>query len=512
MSKKEHDKVGVNQIKALDFGAPAAERDLNKGLKEYFLYTGAFERLKSKKKAVILGNRGAGKSALIKMLAEEYKKSNSLVIELTPEDYSYDLLKSAVLVERDEMWAKQSAYTAAWKYVLYILAMKQYSNEFKTVLKTNAKGIYTYLRDHFKTDHLDKIDVFLSYLKRIDGIKIGPYEAGLKVKELQKLYKLEEVNALIPELIALSQRKPLIILIDELDKGWDSSEDAKAFIAALFQAGLAINELDSKIRVVISLRKELYDDIPSLYDDFQKYYDLFEILEWDEISLFDLIIKRIKHSVPRLASLPKIDAWHAIFDEKVSADLSFKYIIDRTLYRPREIIQFCTEAKERCLELRKPKININSIITAEAKYSQTRAKDLAAEHRFQYPGLIDIFEAFRGYKCIITKEELEQLCKRMISREVTTGNKTAWMQSQSEDYLISVLFQVGFLQAKTISYNGAKRTEGFWGNHQISLPNLGNVHFFMIHPMFWLHLGISGPENPSDGESLPSLFESQEES
>jgi hypothetical protein len=506
MNKKEQTKIATKQLKSLDFGAPAAERDLNKGLREYFLYTGAFERLKSNKKSVILGNRGAGKSALIKMLAEDYKKSNSIVIELTPEDYSYDLLKSAVLVEKDEMWAKQSAYTAAWKYLLFILAMKQYSNEFKTVLKTNAKGIYHYLRDNFKTEHLDKIDVFISYLKRMDGIKIGPYEAGLKMKELQKLYKLEEINSLVPELLDLSRRKPLIILIDELDKGWDSSEDAKAFVAALFQAGLSINELNSNIRIVISLRKELYDDIPTLYDDFQKYYDLFEILEWDENDLFDLIVKRVKHSVPELKQLSKIDAWHTLFSEKIGREPSFKYIVNRTLYRPREIIQFCTEAKERCVELRKVKIDINSIVTAESKYSQTRAKDLAAEHRFQYPGLIDIFDAFRGTNCIQTRTELEQLCRKMIKGEISAGSKTDWMKSQSEDYLISILFQVGFLLAKTISFNGIKRAEGFWGNHQISLPNLGNVHAFMIHPMFWLHLGISGPEDSSTEEVLPSLF------
>ncbi|MEO9210897.1 MAG: P-loop NTPase fold protein [Ginsengibacter sp.] len=493
MNKKLERKHSIDQIRMVDFGAPAAERDLNKGLKEYFLYTGAFNRLVNNQKTVILGNRGAGKSALIKMLAEDYKKKGAIVVELTPEDYSYDLLKSSVLVEKDEMWAKQSGYTAAWKYLLFVLAMKQYSVEFKTVLKSNAKGIYNYLRDNFKTEHLDKIDIFLSYLKRINGIKIGAYEAGIKIKELQRLYKLEEVNNLLPELIEIAKRKQIILLIDELDKGWDSSEDAKAFVAGLFQASVAINDLSPNIRIVISLRKELYDDIPSLYDDFQKYYDLFEILEWNEESLFDLIVKRIKYSVPDLKNMPKIQAWNEIFSDKIDKEPSFQYIVDRSLYRPREIIQFCTEAKERCVELRKGRIDINSVVTAEAKYSKARAKDLAAEHRFQYPGLIDVFEAFRGSKCCMSRTHLEHLCQKMINGEISVGSKTLWLKTQSEDYLINILFQVGFLQAKSISYIESKRIDGFWGHHQISLPNLGNVQMFMIHPLFWLHLGISGP-------------------
>jgi hypothetical protein len=173
---------------------------------------------------------------------------------------------------------------------------------------------------------------------------------------------------------------------------------------------------------------------------------------------------------------------------------------------PREIIQFCTQAKERCVELKKSKIDINSIVTAESQYSQARAKDLAAEHKFQYHGLIDIFEGFRGTKCVLSRAELEHICKKMITGDINTGTNTSWMKAQSEDYLINILFQVGFLQAKTISYNGAKRVEGYWGSHQISLPNLGNVHSFMVHPMFWLHLGISDPENSIEENPLPSLF------
>ena len=134
------------------------------------------------------------------------------------------------------------------------------------------------------------------------------------------------------------------------------------------------------------------------------------------------------------------------------------------------------------------------MVSAESKYSQTRAKDLAAEHRFQYPGLLDIFEAFRGSKSIIERPELEDLCAKMISGEIRTGSKTNWIKSQNEDYLINTLFQVGFLKAKTTSYADNRRKNEFWGAHQISLPNLGNVQIFAIHPLFWLHLGISTPE------------------
>ena len=63
-------------LKNLDFGAPAAERDINQGLIDYFFESGSFKNLLNGRKSVLLGNRGTGKSAIFKILAEEYRKSN----------------------------------------------------------------------------------------------------------------------------------------------------------------------------------------------------------------------------------------------------------------------------------------------------------------------------------------------------------------------------------------------------------------------------------------------------
>ena len=58
----------------LNFGAPAAERDLARGLVDYFVRSDAYTRVASRQKYIILGNRGTGKSALFKFLAEQSKR------------------------------------------------------------------------------------------------------------------------------------------------------------------------------------------------------------------------------------------------------------------------------------------------------------------------------------------------------------------------------------------------------------------------------------------------------
>jgi hypothetical protein len=144
-------------------------------------------------------------------------------------------------------------------------------------------------------------------------------------------------------------------LVDELDKGWDGSEDAKAFVAGLFQAAISINNNSVTIRVLISLRKELYDNIPELYEDAQKVRDLIEIIEWDEHSLLELISRRISKSISSINSWDHFSQWNSIFAETLDYrnTKSFNYIVDRTLYRPREIIQFCNDIKDYAKSIKK---------------------------------------------------------------------------------------------------------------------------------------------------------------
>jgi energy-coupling factor transporter ATP-binding protein EcfA2 len=447
-------------------------------------------RLKDKKKSIILGNRGSGKSAIIKMLAEYYKRNNTLVIELTPEDYSYEMLQRTMVSERDGSWAKTGAYTAAWKYLIYVLAMKSYFEDNKIILKSTSKKIFNYLRDNHKVGNKNYWDVFLSYLNRIEGIKVGQYEAGLKKTELQQLYKLEELTSLLGDLKILSERKPIIFLIDELDKGWDATEDAKAFIGGLFQAAISINQLSENFSVIVSLRKELYDNIPALYDDFQKYNDIFEVIEWDNKSLLKLIAKRIGHSLPEFSKLSSIEKWRLIFKEEICQMDSFEYVVGRSLYRPREIIQFCIEARDRAVEKRSNKIDTNSIVTSEIRYSEKRTKDIATEYKTQYPNLLDIFEAFRGFYFIMERHELENICSKILLGEIKT-RETSWLFNQTEEFLITILWQIGFLNIYTNCYINGKQSEGYYGCHQIGQSNIGNIQKFMIHPMFRMFLGIT---------------------
>jgi len=486
----------LEHIKKVSFGKLAAEREIQEGLKQYFIETGAFNRIKDGSKSILLGNRGTGKSAIIKMLAEHYKRENCIVVELIPEDYSYEMLHKTLMTEQDGSWAKTSSYTAAWKYLIYVIAMKYYIDDNDTIVKSTAKDIFNYIRTNHKGYKKQSYwDIFVSYLKRIEGLKIGPYEAGIKTKELHQLYKLEEIAILLDSLTALAERKSIVFLIDELDKGWDASEDAKAFVGGLFQASITLNQLSPNFRVIVSLRRELYDNIPALYEDFQKYNDIFEIIEWDKKSLLKLITKRIGYFLPEFSGKTDIEKWKVIFADQIHNLDSYEYTIQRTLNRPREIIQFCIDARARAVEIRSNKIDINAIVTSEVRYSENRTKDIAIEYKFQYPNLLDLFEIFIGKSCIFSRVELEEICTKILLGEIKSNGCNIWLNNQSEEFIINVLWQVGFLKIFTKNYVQGILSEDYFGANEIGQKNIGNINRFMIHPMFRMYLGIIDVEN-----------------
>ncbi len=477
--------------RGLDLGAPAAERDIKKGLVEYFIESDAFNRVQIGEKLVVVGNRGAGKSAMFQVLAQREREMGTYVIELTPEDYSYEFLSRTMLPEQSGSWAKLGAYAVAWRHVIYVMVMQALTA--KGARKKEAAGIYRYVRDNYVGGATSKLSALVSYLKRMEGIKVGSYDASLRTHELEKLYKLADIAPLLPALRTILEEQKVVVLVDELDRGWDESEDAKAFVAGLFQACMSINQLSDNLRVYISLRQELYDNIPALYEDAQKYRDVIEIISWTKPRLLEMIAARIRYSLDGLELYTNQRCWERVFGKKSpqSGINSFDYIADRTLYRPREIIQFCSHLLEHAFDCKAP-IPIDASIVAhiEPFYSEERTRDIAAEYRFQYQGLLGLFEAFRGRGRDFDYDDLLMLCLEIATETALPEEVSELVKDQDPELMVEVLWQVGFLLADMGTGKRSAGMASFLGHHQVSHLNLRAARGFKIHPMFWGYLDL----------------------
>jgi hypothetical protein len=344
-------------------------------------------------------------------------------------------------------------------------------------------------------------------MKRLEGVKLGPVEAALKTRELERLYKLEEIQAVIPALKEVLSKQSVIVFVDELDRGWDASEDAQAFVAGLFQACMSLNSLSPGLTVYMSLRQELYDNIPALYDDAQKFRDVIETITWTEEGLRKLIAARIRHALDgqglMMSGRSDEDVWNIIFAEtlKYRKNKSFNYMVDRTLYRPREFIQFCAKAIEGGATgpVEMP-LDYGVITKAEAAYSEERTKDIAAEYRFQYPGLLSVMETFRGKVYLMDRADIEEIALEVTLGETSIDQEaTTWVSDLEPDEFIRILWQIGFLRARALGGLKAQRRSGssYLGSHQIGNLNLDNIKTFQVHQMFRTYLGMREPKGTS---------------
>jgi hypothetical protein len=244
----------------------------------------------------------------------------------------------------------------------------------------------------------------------------------------------------------------------------------------------------------MSLHQELYDNIPELYEDAQKFRDVIEVISWTKPRLLELIAARIRYSL-ELEHYSDQRCWDKVFaaQSPQSGSNLFDYMIDRTLYRPREIIQFCAQAIEVAFD-RKAGLPVDAATVADVEfaYSTERATDIAAEYRFQYPGLLSLFEAFRARNCYFKYDELALLCLGIATETTLASETSTWVTDQDPDFLIEVLWYVGFLQVETAG-GGSQQQPGtrmFLGHHQVSHLNLRAMQRFRVHPMFWAYLGL----------------------
>lgn len=481
----------IDLLKSIDFGKLAAENDDLLG--KYFVKTEAYRKVISGERWFLLGNRGSGKTAIFKGLESHASKAGGKIIQLKPEEYSYELASSSLAKEVDGNWQKGGAYTVAWKWLVIKLTLETLADSTAGARRKDAGKIHAFLRDNYGAMKLSPIDQMIQFMKTIESIKLGKLgEVGIGRKSLPEIFKLDEFAPILPSMRACLSRTPVHVIIDELDRGWDGSEDAQNFVAGLFRAAVNLNSEFDGLRVYVSLRQELYESIPALFEDTQKHRDVVENVRWDEAKLKNLIARRIVSSLDLPNEVDDDAAWSMVFGEVLSYRNTrpFSYIIDRTTKRPRELISFCGTIRDRAIEHGMP-VDYDIIVDAERQYSKDRFDDISSEYRFQYPGLTHVMDSFRGRVYKLDREELEELCLHISTSEMIVKS-APWVELMEPDRLISILWEVGFILAlnKGGQKGGARSGSQYVGIYDRTIVSVDRMNTFKIHPMLHSYLGL----------------------
>jgi hypothetical protein len=189
------------------------------------------------------------------------------------------------------------------------------------------------------------------------------------------------------------------VLIDNIDKGWKASGVSKVDLMMLSCLIEAVRKLQREIakssipvRGVTFVRNDVYELLVEGSSDRGKVTKI--ALDWNDPDLLREMLRRRFIRGQNNTSTEFNDIWHSVCCSHLSGTETSQYMIDRSLMRPRCLIDLFQHCKSRAINLGKDKIDEEDISWGEAQYSLELVNSLNLEIRDVYENAEDILYGF----------------------------------------------------------------------------------------------------------------------
>lgn len=464
------------ELNKIAWGDDSAERD--KDLLSYFIATDNFGRLLGKSKSIVVGRKGSGKSALRKKLESEFSTEiNTHVVNISPK---YSSIRN-ILNEKSltEDYGEEIFFQHSWlrQMLLDCLCLIGHSAKGKYASESLefARNISKELNRTSK-DIVENISDILGRLKVKAG-KLG--DLGLQLEK--ELRNVADVDSLEHHASTLTKSgAKFVIMVDDLDLGWDNSPLSNNLLLGLLSATSYLKALSENIHVLIFLREDVYLILMEKTQHSDKYRNI-ERIRWEKDGLMYLIDERIKFNFKNAGEDPGDKPFLKIFPSTIGTHNTDNWLVERTLSRPRELIQisrFYTEAVSGST----PSDEI--LKTCESAYSSWKLDDLCTEYSNQYPALSSIFSYWKTnffrYKYHLKKEDVHEMIFKLFD-EVTINQQwfNQLVNSADLDGFLAMLYEIGFIGDFVLGGEGGSKT--FYSYSDRHEPRFEEIQ---IHPCF----------------------------
>lgn len=535
-------KMAITLRPGMTLGAMSAEDDA-KFLAEGFIDTAALSSLTSPDgpACIALGRTGSGKSALLLHIEQQYQNvkrispdslslnyiSNSNILRFFEEigidlDVFYQLLWRHVLTVEVLQLKKQLSDERASEHFISNLFAKFNPNEKK---KRALEYLFNYgtsfwsdtehrvreVVDKIEANFQDQLGLSFDAMKAkfaADSKEGGSQSQQVTTEVIHKAQRvvngvqIQELNAVMEFLaddVFDDKLSRYFIVIDDLDTGWVHDSLRFKLVRALIETVRKFRRINN-LKIVIGLRADLLQTVlnqtSSKGFQSEKYEDMMLRLKWNKRDLQRLAECRI--SLLFKDQYTKSSAsFYDLFASKVGQQETLDYILDRTLYRPRDLIAFLNE----CLSEAQSgnMIGQKSIRNAEASYSRKRLRSLTDEWREAYGDLEEPIDALRELEVRFTKRQvtdkiLENLCINLLAGDsdknqgmfakecnlISSGKGTYDLLRRR---FIEVLYIIGAIGVKV--RHGSPYEWSYKNEPLLDYASLSDESTFAIHPILF---------------------------
>lgn len=443
------------------FGNEDAGREDDKRLSLYYYKTHQYEDIMSQiNMQIVIGEKGTGKSALLKMAYIETCNEDSTVPIWIRLDDLTELY--------DQILNLNSLYSlkTLWKRAISKLVVMKLSSSMNYLLDEDCKKAakWAYECGYSTRDFISKTAEILKPM----------YEKYININEN---YEPSGEHHILSRII---ERKSVRLFLDDFDLDWRGNETDVTRIKSLL---LSLSDMTTDMEgfsVRIALRTDVYEMIRN-----EEFSDKFEsaiiTCKWNNQEIMCALAKRIC-------------AYFGVeFDKKIINDDNAQYYIIKYLdyvfvpkfdnstkiwrnapthrvmfslirRKPRDMVKLCQNVAEEAYKRKLSKIDTSCFISVLESYSQERFKDLVNEYSKQLPMLEKLlirmaptqkeFTAKANERYVYTTNELYNKIKN-IQQNMTIKI----YKGESEELCIADIHQIAHFLYKIGFITGRKRCD-----------------------------------------------------
>jgi hypothetical protein len=435
-------------LERINLGSSAAENELQE-LGQYFLETDEFRRTLRGEIRVVAGRKGSGKTALFAQVRDKLRQDRSRVIlDLRPEGFQLLKFKERVLDYLEE-GTKEHTVTAFWEYLLLLEVCNKLLQKDQKVHMRNQR-LYdpyrkladTYYQNEFASEG-DFAERMLRLTQRISD-DFGASLQGdtgarlLKSGEITELLYRHDVATLKEDVISyLEYKSALWILFDNLDKGWPphgiTPKDVltlRCLVDAMFKIQREVRRRGVECHAVVFIRNDVYELLVANTPDRGKVPSV--TLDWTDPELLRELVRRRLAQGELRRDLTFEEIWRLISVSHIGGEETSQYLIERSLMRPRALIDLVRYCRSHAVNLRHERIEVADIEEGEEAYSSDLLSNVSYEIRDVAPNAENILYEFIDAPAVMSGREVRELLIRVVG-------EAEWNQ------LLDLLFWYGFL-------------------------------------------------------------------
>lgn len=450
------------------FGYEDAESEPIERLKEYYLKKDIYERvITDLPLRILVGHKGTGKSALIKIAFHEEKEKGNLPILIKPDDI-------AELGNNKEE---------------FLLKIRQWKHGLTRIIGTkvlNELGLYN--------------DTLGGKLTQF-GVKIVSliYETASSINKEIDLQPAQQ--KLIDNFL---RTKKIIVFIDDLDRGWEGKKDDISRISALLNCVRDMSNENEGINFKVALRSDVYFLVRTSDESTDKIETSIIWFKWTNHEIFVMLIKRILSFYGKtvdensLLNTPQQHLHHylePILEKhfrgrgKWNNTLIYKILMSLIRKRPRDLVKLCTLAAHQAHENNSNIIKTEHLEAIFEEYSQGRIQDTINEYKSELPNIEKLILGMKPTKkeknaaetFTFTTVELHKKINNIINQNSFSFANKRHVNAKE---LANFLYKINFITARKVLEDGTIQRKYFQENRYLSSMSADFGYDWEIHPAF----------------------------